>query len=70
MSPTFTFIFGLLLLGLFAWYFMTDAAGRKRNIGLALTLLLLAFCLEAILVAFRVLGGFTAVKACCVGSEI
>ena len=49
MSPTFTFLFGLLLLGLFAWYFMTDAAGRKRAIGLVLTLLLVAFCLEAII---------------------
>ncbi|NBS69510.1 hypothetical protein EBT31_11440, partial [bacterium] len=48
MSPTYTFLFGLLLLGLFAWYFMTDAAGRKRTIGLALTVLLLAFCIEAI----------------------
>jgi SecD/SecF fusion protein len=49
MSPTFTFLFGLLLLGLFAWYFMTDAAGRKRAIGLVLTLLLVAFCIEAIM---------------------
>ena len=48
MSPTFTFLFGLLILGLFFWYFMTDAAGRKRSIGLVLTLLLLAFCIEAI----------------------
>lgn len=48
MSPTFTFLFGLLILGLFFWYFMTDAAGRKRAIGLVLTVLLLAFCIEAI----------------------
>jgi SecD/SecF fusion protein len=49
MSPTFIFLFGLLLLGLFVWYFMTDAAGRKRTIGLVLTLLLVAFCFEAII---------------------
>jgi SecD/SecF fusion protein len=48
MSPTFTFLFGLLILGLFFWYFMTDAAGRKRAIGLVLTVLLLAFCIEAV----------------------
>jgi len=48
MSPTFIFLFGLLILGLFFWYFMTDAAGRKRSIGLVLTVLLLAFCIEAI----------------------
>ena len=48
MSPTFIFIFGLLILGLFFWYFMTDAAGRKRFIGLVLTVLLLAFCIEAV----------------------
>jgi len=48
MSPTITFLFGLLLLGLFGWYFMADTAGRKRAIGLALTLLLVAFCIEAI----------------------
>jgi len=49
MSPTFIFLFGLLILGLFVWYFMTDAAGRKRTIGLVLTILLLAFCIEAII---------------------
>ena len=49
MSPTFTFLFGLLILGLFVWYFMTDAAGRKRFIGLVLTVLLVAFCIEAIM---------------------
>ena len=49
MTPTFTFLFGLLILGLFAWYFMTDVPGRRRTIGLALTMLLVAFCLEAIL---------------------
>jgi len=49
MSPTFTFLFGLLLLGLFIWYFMTDLSLRKRMIGTALTILLVAFCLEAVM---------------------
>jgi SecD/SecF fusion protein len=49
MSPTFTFSFGLLLLGLFIWYFFTDLSLRKRVIGLVLTVLLLAFCLEAVM---------------------
>ena len=49
MSPTFTFIFGLLLLGLFIWYFMTDLSLRKRLIGVVLTVLLVAFCLEAVM---------------------
>lgn len=49
MSPTVTFIFGLLLLGLFIWYFFTDYSLRKRLIGLALTVLLVAFCVEALM---------------------
>ena len=49
MSPTTTFIFGLLILGLFIWYFFTDFSLRKRLIGLVLTVILLAFCLEAII---------------------
>jgi SecD/SecF fusion protein len=49
MSPTFTFLFGLLLLGLFIWYFMTDLSLRKRLIGTVLTILLVAFCLEAVI---------------------
>lgn len=49
MSPTFTFLFGLLLLGLFIWYFMTDFSLRKRMIGTVLTILLVAFCLEAVI---------------------
>ncbi|MEX1010186.1 MAG: hypothetical protein WEC72_02460, partial [Chthoniobacterales bacterium] len=48
MSPTAIFLFGLLLLGLFIWYFFTDFSLRKRLIGLSLTILLLAFCLEAV----------------------
>jgi SecD/SecF fusion protein len=49
MSPTITFLFGLLLLGLFIWYFMTDFSLRKRIIGTVLTILLVAFCLEAVM---------------------
>lgn len=48
MTPTLTFTFGLLLLALFAWYFATDFPSRKRKIGLALTILLVAFCIEQI----------------------
>lgn len=46
MSPGYTFAFGLLLLALFAWYFATDRFGRKRWLGLVLTVLLVAFCAE------------------------
>ena len=48
MSPTTTFLFGLLLLGFLIWYFFTDFSLRKRMIGLALTVLLVAFCLDAL----------------------
>ncbi len=46
MTPTLTFFFGLLLLILFGWYFATDFASRKRWLGLVLTILLTAFCIE------------------------
>ncbi len=49
MSPILTFFAGLLLLALFIWYFLTDIPLRKRSIGLALTIFLVAFCLEAII---------------------
>ncbi len=49
MSPAFTFLFGLALLVLFAWYFATELAPRKRWIGLILTVLLTAFCLEQVI---------------------
>lgn len=49
MTPTYTFVFGLLLLVLFAWYFATDFAARKRWLGLVLTVLLVAFCIEQIM---------------------
>lgn len=49
MTPALTFFLGLALLILFGWYFATDLPARKRWLGLALTLFLVAFCLEAVL---------------------
>ncbi len=46
MSPALVFGFGLLILILFGWYFGTEIAGRKRWLGLTLTILLTAFCIE------------------------
>jgi len=48
MSPILTFSFGLVLLILFGWYFATELAARKRWLGLVLTVLLTAFCLEQV----------------------
>ena len=47
MTPLLTFFFGLLLLGLFAWYFSTESDGKKRWLGALLTLLLVLFCLDS-----------------------
>ena len=47
MTPLLTFFAGLFLLGLFAWYFTAESDVRKRWIGLALTFLLVTFCLES-----------------------
>lgn len=47
MTPLLTFLFGLLLLGLFAWYFSTENDGKKRWLGAVLTLLLVLFCLDS-----------------------
>ncbi|MFV0415927.1 MAG: preprotein translocase subunit SecD, partial [Chthoniobacterales bacterium] len=49
MTPALTFFFGLAILALFAWYFASDSSARKRNIGLVLTVLLAAFCLQQII---------------------
>jgi SecD/SecF fusion protein len=46
MSPALTFSVGLLLLILFGWYFASDLPVRKRWLGLVLSVLLVAFCLE------------------------
>ena len=47
MTPLLTFFFGLLLLGLFAWYFSTESDGKKRWLGVVLTVLLVLFCLDS-----------------------
>ena len=47
MTPLLTFFFGLLILGLFAWYFSTESDGKKRWLGAILTILLLLFCLDS-----------------------
>jgi len=46
MSPALTFFFGLGVLILFGWYFGTDIPARKRWLGLILTIVVTAFCLE------------------------
>jgi SecD/SecF fusion protein len=48
MTPLLTFLFGLLLLGLFAWYFSSESDAKKRWLGALLTLLLLLFCADSI----------------------
>jgi SecD/SecF fusion protein len=48
MTPLLTFFFGLLILGLFAWYFSTESDGKKRWLGAVLTILLLLFCLDSV----------------------
>jgi len=47
MAPTLTFLFGLIILFLFAWYFFTEKERTKRWLGTTLTVLLCAFCVEA-----------------------
>jgi SecD/SecF fusion protein len=49
MSAMWTFFFGLGLLVLFAWYFITDKERTKRWLGTTLTVLLCAFCIDAFL---------------------
>ncbi len=46
MSPILTFFSGLALLIIFGWYFATDLPSRKRWLGLTLTILVTAFCLQ------------------------
>ena len=47
--PALTFTFGLIILGLFGWYFSTEIANRKRALGLALTVLLVVLCAFTVL---------------------
>jgi SecD/SecF fusion protein len=49
MDATLTFFFGLFVLVLFAWYFLTGKERTKRWLGTALTVLLCIFCVEAFL---------------------
>jgi SecD/SecF fusion protein len=46
MTPAATFFVGLFLLALFGWYFATDIPSRKRNLGLVLTVLVVAFSIQ------------------------
>ena len=46
-NPTLTFLAGLLILVLFFWYFVTDFPRRRRILGTALTLLVLAICIDS-----------------------
>ncbi|MEO6054946.1 MAG: protein translocase subunit SecD [Chthoniobacterales bacterium] len=48
MSAVWTFIAGMVLLILLGWYFVTESALRKRVLGLVLTILLAAFCIQAV----------------------
>src|ERR1700749_622312 len=45
MNPTWTFFFGLLLLCIFAAYFLVEKEQTKRLLGTTLTVLLCAFCI-------------------------
>jgi SecD/SecF fusion protein len=49
MNATLTFFFGLFVLLLFAWYFLTDTEKTKRWLATTLTLLLCAFSIDAFL---------------------
>jgi SecD/SecF fusion protein len=49
MDATLTFFFGLFVLLLFGWYFLTDKEQTQRWLGTTLTLLLCAFCIDAFL---------------------
>ena len=49
MNATLTFFFGLFVLLLFAWYFLTDKEKSKRWLGTSLTLLLCVFSIDAFL---------------------
>jgi SecD/SecF fusion protein len=49
MNATLTFFFGLFVLLLFGWYFLTDKEQTQRWLGTALALLLCAFSIDAFL---------------------
>jgi SecD/SecF fusion protein len=49
MHPILTFAFGIILLFLFAWYFLSEREKTKRWLGTSLALLLCVFCIDAFL---------------------
>jgi SecD/SecF fusion protein len=49
MSPPLTFFFGLLLLVIFGWYFVSERANVKRWLATTLTVLLCAFSIDSFL---------------------
>ena len=48
MTPSLTFLAGLVLIALFGWYWFSETERSKRWIGLVLTVFSIAFCLESI----------------------
>ncbi len=56
LSPAFTFLLGLVVLALFAWYFMELDSFRKKLVGLGLTLLLAALCVTSFYPPFETTG--------------
>ncbi len=46
-DPLILFLTGLLLMGLFFWYFATEIERKKRNVGTVLTIGICALCLTA-----------------------
>jgi SecD/SecF fusion protein len=49
MNAALTFFFGLFVLLLFAWYFLTDKEQTQRWLGTTLALLLCVFCIDSFL---------------------
>jgi SecD/SecF fusion protein len=49
MNPILTFVFGLLLLVIFGWYFVSERDRVKRWLATVLTVLLCAFCIDSFL---------------------
>jgi SecD/SecF fusion protein len=54
MSPALIFILGLVILILFGWYFATDSEDRKRWIGTALSILMVAVAIASVIPPFDV----------------
>ncbi len=54
MTPIWTFLSGIVLLVIFAWYLVTDSDRGKRILGTVLTVLLVAFCISSVIPPFDV----------------